>query len=302
MKKLFLLGFIFIGFQFISAQEALNNYKYIIVPKYFEFQDKADSYQINSLTQFLLNKKGLNTLFDDTIYPDDLKHDRCLSLKVNLLMTSNFSRIKIKVTFLNCDNENVYTTEEGVSKEKDYKKAYHEALRGALKSLDGYVYTYTPKTVLTVVKSKPAIKTLTKPKVVVKKVIPKKVVLVEPQNKVKKPKPLKKKRGIKKVQFKEAKFTKKAKIESPLVGLYSNNAITFEIANFKNYYIFSKHIKKGNTFQSFPLGFIFNTSKKDYFLVKISGTFTGYQKNNGDFVIDIIDDEGVLKTVTYKKQ
>ncbi len=277
MKKLFLLGFILIGSQLVLSQETLNNYKYIIVPKHFDFQSGADSYKINSLTRFLLDKKGFTTLFDDAVYPDDLKHDRCLALKINLLTESNFTRIKIKAIFLNCENEIVYTTDEGWSKDKDYQRAYHEAIRGAFNSLEEFKYRYKPKpTVVAKVKEDDTSKNIgEKPKVVVTKTISK-----EP---------------------KEDKNKKDIKETPTIVGLYKNSNTIYEIAPFHDYYIFFKRVKKGSSFRSQPLGFIYKTSKKGNYLVKTTSSYTGYLKNNGDFVVDEVNAEGLINSVIYTK-
>ena len=294
---------VLIGCQFISAQEALNNYKYIIVPKYFEFQSKADSYQINSLTEFLLNKKGFVTVFDDAIYPDDLKYNRCLALRVNLIIKSNFTRTKIKIAFINCDNQKVYTSGEGSSKEKDLKKSYHEAIRGAFSTFDTFKYIYTPKEVTFSIKSKPAInkttvaKVMSKPKIAVKKpkekvkpkkhldkVIAKKHDVINKKKKVSKKKALKIKKGV--------------KVSLSLEGLYKYQNGNYEIASFKNYYIFSKYLKKG----AIPIGFIYKTSQKGSYLLKTTnGNYNGYLKDNGNFVVDEISENGTIKSVTYLK-
>jgi hypothetical protein len=277
MKKLVLLGFILIGSQFVISQEALNNYKYIIVPKHFDFQSGADSYKINSLTRFLLNKKGFNTLFEDTVYPDDLKHDRCLALKVNLLTKSNFTRIKIKAIFLNCENEIVYTTDEGWSKNKDYQRAYHEAIRATFKSLDGFEYNYKPKPIV-IAKAKD--NNTAKNLEVAHKVVITKTIFKEPKD-IEKIKELKKTHSI--------------------VGLYVNGDNTYEIAPFQDYYIFSKRVKRGNSFRSQPLGFIYKTSKKGNYLVKTTSSYTGYLKNNDNFVVDEINSTGAVNPVIYTK-
>ena len=50
----------------------------------------------------------------------------------------------LKIQLKNCDGEVVYTSEEGLSREKNYKKAYHEALRMAFKFLEAKNYRYEP--------------------------------------------------------------------------------------------------------------------------------------------------------------
>ena len=44
--------------QLLTAQNPLNAYAYVIVPEQFSFLDGPDQYQLNSLTKFLLEKKG----------------------------------------------------------------------------------------------------------------------------------------------------------------------------------------------------------------------------------------------------
>ena len=64
---------IFIIFQTsLYAQTDLNQYKYVSVPDRFDFMKTNDQYQISSLTQFLLNKKGFNVLESIENYPSDL--------------------------------------------------------------------------------------------------------------------------------------------------------------------------------------------------------------------------------------
>ena len=54
---------IFIIFQTsLYAQTGLNQYKYVSVPDRFDFLKTNDQYQMSSLTQFLLTKKGFTVL------------------------------------------------------------------------------------------------------------------------------------------------------------------------------------------------------------------------------------------------
>ena len=64
MNKLILVAFFLIFSSYLSfAQKNINNYKFIIVPKQYEFQKSEDSYQINSLTKFLFERDGFITFF-----------------------------------------------------------------------------------------------------------------------------------------------------------------------------------------------------------------------------------------------
>ena len=281
MKKTILILVFLSTYQFSWAQQDLNNYKYVIVPKHFDFQKAPDSYKINSLTKFLVAKKGFQTIFEDEVYPNELISNQCLALKINLLKESNFMRTKIKIVFTNCQNKTVYESGVGVSKLKEYNKLYPQAIRRAFQTFDDFQYSYTPKKEVVVKEMplvlevlKPTEKPSTKPTVVVKEV--KKVQTVE----------------------KKANIVKQ---EDPIVGLYSSDDMIYEIAAFQNYYIFSKRIVDGNSFQTKPLGFIYKTSKKGNYLIKSTDTLTGYLLDEGHFIIDEIGADGIVKSTTYTK-
>ena len=46
----------------MSAQENVNNYKYIIVPKKFDFLKEENQYRVNTFTKFLFEKQGFKML------------------------------------------------------------------------------------------------------------------------------------------------------------------------------------------------------------------------------------------------
>ena len=51
---------------------------------------------------------------------------------------------KLVIELLNCRNQVIFTSTEGRSKEKDYKKSYHQALRNAFESISSLHYKYSP--------------------------------------------------------------------------------------------------------------------------------------------------------------
>ena len=148
MKSKYLIT-IFACFMFfgVQSQANLNQFKYVIVPKTFEFSKKTDQYQLNSLTKFLLEKENFQTFFIDESFPDDLFKDRCLALNANVINESGMLRTKLLLEFKDCNNNIVFTTIMGDSKEKEYKKAYHEALREAFRSFQSYDHAYKPRAV-----------------------------------------------------------------------------------------------------------------------------------------------------------
>ena len=53
----------------ISAQKSVNDFKYIIVPSQFEFQNNAGDFQLNEMTKFLFNKYGFIALLSTEVFP-----------------------------------------------------------------------------------------------------------------------------------------------------------------------------------------------------------------------------------------
>ena len=134
---------IFIIFQTsLDAQTDLNQYKYVSVPDRFDFLKTNDQYQMNSLTQFLLTKKGFTVLESIENYPSDLAANSCLLLDVNVEKIKGFLKTKLEVQFINCKKEVVFRSAIGTSKEKDFKTAYHQAIRAAFDSMEALNYNY----------------------------------------------------------------------------------------------------------------------------------------------------------------
>lgn len=143
--KFCLLLILFLSITSILAQSSLNHYKYIIVPKKYDFLKDADQYQLNSLTKFLYEKYGFEALMEGDNYPEDLIKNRCLGLKSNLFKDSSLFKTKLMLDLKDCNDQIVYTSDAGESREKDYAKAYTMALRDAFKSFENLNYRYTPK-------------------------------------------------------------------------------------------------------------------------------------------------------------
>src|SRR5210317_1792412 len=127
------------------AQENLNKYKYIIVPKQYEFQKRPDSYQINSLHKFLFEKAGFETLFSDEEYPADLVDERCMALTSKIISKPSMFKTRFTVELYDCYNKLVYSGPEGTSKIKDYTKAYNQTLRRAMAELVEAGHVYDPE-------------------------------------------------------------------------------------------------------------------------------------------------------------
>jgi len=142
MKSKFLMMVFCFGIIGLYAQSNLNVYKYVIVPKKFDFQKSEDKYQLNSLTKFLFNKEGFTTLLDSGKTPQDMYDDPCLALRANVKDLSNMFYTKVIIELSDCRNTTIFTSEVGKSKVKDFKRGYQEALRKAFESVKDLDYNY----------------------------------------------------------------------------------------------------------------------------------------------------------------
>ena len=144
IKKAIIVSFLFFYLINTYAQSKLNAYKYVIVPKRYSFFKEDDKYRLNALTKFLFEKQGFKTVWQDDQYPEDLLDDPCLGLQAGLKNNSNMFTTKLILTLTDCRNQVVFESEEGRSKEKEFKKSYHEALRRTFISLQKEQYRYEP--------------------------------------------------------------------------------------------------------------------------------------------------------------
>ena len=133
-----------VGFSAL-AQMSLNDYKYVIVPKKYEFLKEPDQYQINALSKFLFEKYGFEAYMEGDQLPEDLQKNRCLALNSDLLEDSGLFKTKLSLVLKNCNGVEVYKGPEGESREKDFKRAFTEATRNAFKPLELLNYKYQPQ-------------------------------------------------------------------------------------------------------------------------------------------------------------
>jgi hypothetical protein len=141
MKNIFTLAFLFFLFS-LHSQEKMNNYKFIIVSEKFDFFKMSDMYQTSSLTKFLLKKNGFDAYISSEELPKEVHDDRCNALFVTILKSSGVFVTKNTVEFRDCNNVVVYKSKVGKSRKKEFKLAYHEAIRDAFTDLTITGYTY----------------------------------------------------------------------------------------------------------------------------------------------------------------
>ncbi|UOK43696.1 MULTISPECIES: hypothetical protein [Flavobacterium] len=132
-KTTLLIALLFASFAF---SQGVSDYKYIIVPKKFSFLKEPNMYNLNSLTKGVFEKEGYQVYYDGDIFPQELAENRCRALFADMLEDNTLLTTKIKIELKDCRNQVVYVSEEGVSREKDYAKAYVQAFRTVGKSLE----------------------------------------------------------------------------------------------------------------------------------------------------------------------
>ena len=125
-----------------SQQSKLENYQYIIVPNQFDFVNTVDAYQTSSLTKFLLQKNGFPVYLSNETIPDSLSENKCAALIVTIKDDSSMLQTKSYFEAKDCFGKVIYTSGVGKSKFKDYKKAYHESIRKAHKTMTDFKYSY----------------------------------------------------------------------------------------------------------------------------------------------------------------
>ena len=128
-----------------QAQSQLDQYKYLVIPKKFDDFKNENQYQTSTLIKYLFVKKGFSAVYEDNL-PKDLKKNRCLGLYVDFIDDSSTFTTKGAIELKDCEDKEVFTTQQAKSKEKQFKSAYSEVIRETMKSFDGIQYAYNPKT------------------------------------------------------------------------------------------------------------------------------------------------------------
>jgi hypothetical protein len=127
----------------MAQSEELNNYKYVIVDNQYEFQGEANEYRLNELVVFELQKLNFIAFRNSAVLPADLNRGECNTLQLKIDKSGTL-RVNFTLRLQNCIGVTVFTTKEGVGKTKSYDKAYFEAIRDAMTSLEEVNYEYVP--------------------------------------------------------------------------------------------------------------------------------------------------------------
>ena len=103
----------------------------VVVPNKFAFLKSDNEYQLNILTKLLIEKQGFKAYMENEV-PSELLNTPCNILRADVKNESNMMTSKLRLVLTDCANKEVFSSEVGKSREKEYKKSYQEALRNAL--------------------------------------------------------------------------------------------------------------------------------------------------------------------------
>ena len=129
---------------FSSTYGQLDSFKYIIVPKRFDIFDEDNLHQTSVLIKHLFTERGYLAVYDDDL-PADLVDRRCLGAVVDLEDNSTLLRTKLVIILRDCNSSQIFRSPPGNSKKKDFKEAYHEAIKEAFSVFDDIEYQYKPE-------------------------------------------------------------------------------------------------------------------------------------------------------------
>lgn len=127
---------------FATAQRTVNDYQYAVVPAKFEFSRDADQYKLNTYTKMYMEKYGFITFMENEV-PRELANSNCNKLYVDLIENKTLFTTKLTVVLKDCQNKILFKSDEGLSKEKEFKIAYPQALRQAFNSFNTLNYKYS---------------------------------------------------------------------------------------------------------------------------------------------------------------
>ena len=139
MKKIALLLLLVTSVNF--AQD-LNQYKYVLVPAKFSFLKEKNQYNLNLLSKMYMQQFGFETFFDTDEVPKDFLENNCNKIYFDVLEDNNMFATKLTVVLKDCKGKVLFTSKEGINKEKEYKVSYNLALREAFNSMKSIQYKY----------------------------------------------------------------------------------------------------------------------------------------------------------------
>ncbi|PJJ10863.1 hypothetical protein CLU83_4337 [Flavobacterium sp. 1] len=121
--------------------QSINDYTGVIIPLKYDFLKSENQYRLATLTKVNLKKAGFEAFYSNETFPGGY-NDRCSLLNVDVIRDNAFLVTKLYVVFKDCSGKEIFKSQVGKSKEKDYEVAYSEALNMAFESVYALHYKY----------------------------------------------------------------------------------------------------------------------------------------------------------------
>jgi hypothetical protein len=124
----------------IVFSQKLDSYKYAIVPSRFDFLSEKNEYRLNEFTKMVMEKNNFITFYDTDVLPKEV--NPLNTVYVTLEKKSTVFTTSLRIILNNSLGRQLFTSKEGVSKEKEYAKAYYAALRDASVTMEALNHNY----------------------------------------------------------------------------------------------------------------------------------------------------------------
>lgn len=122
MKKLiFLILFSIISF-------AQNN-SIVMIKRQYDFQNKQNQYNINSMLRIVLENCNYEVIYDDIELTKTQAENMCSFLSANLVEKSTMFKTTLKLQLIDCYKKVIFETAEVTSTEKEYQVIYTDLMR-----------------------------------------------------------------------------------------------------------------------------------------------------------------------------
>jgi hypothetical protein len=121
--------------------QSINDFTGVIIPLKYDFLKSENQYRLATLTKVNLKKAGFEAFYANENFPGGY-NDRCSLLNVDVIRDNAFLVTKLYVVFKDCNGKEIFKSQVGKSKEKDYEVAYSEALNMAFESVYALHYKY----------------------------------------------------------------------------------------------------------------------------------------------------------------
>jgi hypothetical protein len=106
----------------------------IVIPQKLQCERSGDDFQLKLYLKLALEKRGFKIFQADEMSTDN-KNRPCDFYYADVLEENKLMSTKLKIVIHDCHRHEITVSDFGVSKEKEYKKAYQMAFREAEKTL-----------------------------------------------------------------------------------------------------------------------------------------------------------------------